>query len=166
MSISKRLKFIADLVCAGPVAADIGTDHAIVPVYLLKEDRVGKVIAVDLSRECIKKAQDAAIRHHLEEQLEARLSDGLEKISPGEVSSIVISGMGGILMTQILESGLDVVLETKELILSPHRDADLVREFLENNDLEIVLDEVIEDKKKKYCVIKAVNKRFFLKETT
>ena len=165
MSISKRLKFIADLVSPGPCAADIGTDHALVPVYLLKENRVSKVIAVDISRECVKKALEAADKYHLEGRLEARLSNGLENISPGEVSSIVISGMGGILMTQILTDGLDVVKSTKELILSPHRDSNLVREFLKSNDLEIVLDEVIEDKKKKYCVIKAVNKRFFLKET-
>ena len=164
MSISKRLKYIADLVSCEGVCADIGTDHALVPVYLLKEGRVSKAIAADISRECVKKAEETAAKYHLEGRLEARRSDGLENISPGEVSTIIISGMGGILITRILTDGLDVVKSAKELILSPHRDAELVREFLKDNGLEIVSDEIIEDKKKKYCVIKAVNRRFFLKE--
>ena len=158
MAISGRLKLIADLVTPGGVAADIGTDHALVPLYLLKENRVSRVIAVDISKDCLKKAQEAVARYGLEGRLVPRLCDGLEKLSPFEADSIIISGMGGILMTNILQKGIAVTKSAKELILSPHRDPDLVRTFLNENDFEIIYDDVILDKKKSYCVIKAVNK--------
>lgn len=164
MSISKRLKTIADLVTETDTAADIGTDHALVPLYLLREDRVRKVIAIDKSPDCLKKAQDAAVKYSLESRLESRLSDGLENLKPYEAQTIIISGMGGILMCDILSRGIEVAKTAKELILSPHRDRDLVRDFLRDNDFEIVIDETISDRKKEYCVIKARNRRFFLKE--
>ena len=158
MAISRRLKLIADLVTPGGVAADIGTDHALVPLYLLKEGRVSKAIAVDVSKDCLKKAQEAVEKYGLEGRLDPRLSDGLEKLKPSEADSIIISGMGGILMTNILQKDIGITKSAKELILSPHRDADLVRGFLDENDFNIVYDGVILDKKKNYCVIKAVNK--------
>lgn len=164
MSISKRLKYIADLVTCTGTAADIGTDHALVPLYLLKEGRCSKVIAADISSACLKKAQEAAVKYGLEGRLEPRLSDGFEKIVPYEADTVIITGMGGIAICSILEKGAETAKTVKELILSPHRDADLVREFLAGIGFEIVADEKITDKKKEYCVIKARNSRFFLKE--
>ena len=165
MAISKRLKLIADLVTPGGVVADIGTDHAKVPLYLLKEGKASKAIAIDVSKECLKKAQDAVSKYNLEGILQPRLSDGLDKLEAGEADSIIISGMGGILMTEILERGKEVAQSAKELILSPHRDRDLVIDFLKINGFEIVFNEIITDKNKEYCVIKAMNGRFFLKES-
>lgn len=164
MAISKRLKLIADLVTPGGVVADIGTDHALVPLCLLKEERVTKAIAIDISRNCLKKSQEALIKYGLEGRLEPRLSDGLEKLALNEADSIIISGMGGIAICNILQNGIDVAKTAGELILSPHRDADLVRSFLTRNGFDIVFDEMISDKKKEYCVIKALNNSFSLKE--
>ena len=164
MAISKRLKFIADQVTPGGVAADIGTDHALVPLYLLKEGRVKKAIAVDVSSRCLEKSKQAVIKYGLEGSLEPRLGDGLSKIRPGEADSIIISGMGGCLICRILSEGLETAKAAKELILSPHRDEKLVRDFLADNGFEIVLDEKITDAKKEYCVIKALPGAFSLKE--
>lgn len=88
--------------------------------------------------------------------LELRLSDGLSALAPFEADSIVISGMGGILMTKIMEADKEVALSAKELILSPHRDVDLVRAFLKDNGFEITFDEEVPDKKKVYHILKAV----------
>lgn len=140
--------------------ADVGTDHGYVPVFLLREGVCPLAIAVDVSAGSLQKAADLAQRAGLRDRMECRLSDGLSKVEPGEVDSIVISGMGGILMRRILEEGLETVRAAKELVLSPHRNPELITEFLEQQGFSIVTDESIEDKKRYYRVLKAVNRNF------
>ena len=154
MSISKRLVTIADLVTPGYRASDIGTDHGYVPIYLLRNHICEHVIAADISPGSLEKASQNILRAGFSESIECRLSDGLSKIHPGEVDSIIISGMGGILMDRILRTGLDVVRAAKELILSPHRNPELIMGFAEEYGFAIVYDEVILDKKKHYHIFK------------
>lgn len=181
MRISGRLRRIADLVTDGYTVADIGTDHGYVPITLLKENKVPHAIAVDLSRDALIKAVKNACRAHVitpeeetlftgsladlvcgqetsaaESKLDFRLSDGLSALAPGEAQCIVISGMGGILMCSILEARKEVSLSAKELILSPHRDVDLVRGFLLEHGFRLVHDEKLTDKKKEYTILKGV----------
>ena len=156
MSISKRLKQVAGLVTEGYVIADIGTDHGYVPVYLLREGKIPRAIAVDLSKGSLQKAIENAERAGLSDKIDCRLSDGLKDVVPGEADSIIICGMGGILMRRILDEGLETVLSAKELILSPHRNPELIYEFTEQNGF-IIADELeFEDKKRKYKVIKVI----------
>ena len=154
MSISKRLVTIADLVTPGYRASDIGTDHGYVPIYLLRNHICEHVIAADISPGSLEKASQNILRAGFSESIECRLSDGLSEIRPGEVDSIIISGMGGILMDRILRSGLDVVRAAKELILSPHRNSELITAFAKEYGFAIVYDEVILDKKKYYHIFK------------
>ncbi|MBO7729858.1 MAG: SAM-dependent methyltransferase [Lachnospiraceae bacterium] len=154
MSISKRLETIADLVTPGYRASDIGTDHGYVPIYLLRNHICDHVIAADLSKGSLEKASHNITRAGLSECIECRLSDGLSEICPGEVDSIIISGMGGILMDRILRNGLEVVKAAKELILSPHRNPELIEAFAEEFGFAVVYDEVILDKKKYYHIYK------------
>ena len=153
------MRYIAELVTPGYYAADIGTDHGFVPVYLIKGDISPRALAVDVSEGSLLKAQELVARMGLEDRIECRLSDGFQKIEPYEVDCAIIAGMGGILMSNILESGAAVLESLKEIIVSPHRDAPLVRTVLEEHGFRIVSDEVIEDKNKKYTVIKACNTR-------
>lgn len=157
MGISKRLKAIAELVTAGCSAADIGTDHGYVPIYLLRSGISPYVIASDISEGSLLKARQNAERFHLEDKMECRLSDGLENFRPGEADAAVISGVGGILICGILTAYPEVSVSFKELILSPQRDAELVRSCVGELGFKLVHDEVIEDKGKKYTVLKAEN---------
>ena len=155
MSISPRLKHIANLVTKGNIAADIGTDHGYVPVYLVREGISPFAFAMDLSPGSLAKAIELVKKTGLEGNIECRLSDGLDKLSPFEADTVIISGMGGLLMTRILSGNPETLSTVKELILSPHRDADLVRDFIEANKFYIVTDEIFEDKKRQYVIIKA-----------
>ena len=154
MGISKRLETIANYATPGYRAADIGTDHGYVPIYLLRNQISPHVIAVDLSRDSLAKAEMNIARAGLTGEIECRISDGLSGITPGEVDTIVISGMGGILMDRILRTNMDVVNKAKELVLSPHRDPDLIRLFAKENGFAILNDEQILDRKKYYTIIK------------
>ncbi len=157
MGISKRLKTIAELVTAGNTAADIGTDHGYVPIYLLQKNISPFVYACDMSAGALSKAEEKMYRYSFEDRMQVRCADGLSAIEPGEADTIIISGMGGILMTKILGDSPDVTHSAKELVLSPHRDAELVRRFIAENDFEIIHEEKIIDKKKEYIIFKAVN---------
>ncbi len=154
MRISKRLETIADLVTPGYRAGDIGTDHGYVPIYLLRNQICSYVIAVDISKGSLEKASQNIKHAGLAECIECRLSDGLSEIHPGEVDSIIISGMGGILMDRILRTSLDVVKEAKELILSPHRNPELITKFAEEYGFAVVYHEEILDKRKYYHIFK------------
>ena len=156
MGISYRLRYIADLVTPGYRAADIGTDHGYVPLYLVKEGISPSAIAVDISSGSLAKAEELAARAGLSDRIECRLSDGFENLIPGEADSVIISGMGGILMSNIMEAHPEVLGSLKEIIVSPHRDADLVRTVITCHGFRIVSDEMITDRNKVYPVIKAV----------
>lgn len=154
MGISKRLETIADLVTPGYRASDIGTDHGYVPIYLLRNHICDHVIAADISRGSLEKAIQNVERAGLSDQIECRLSDGLSSIRPGETDSIIISGMGGILMDRILRAHPEVVKEAKELVLSPHRNPELITSFAEEFGFAVVYHEVLLDKKKYYHIFK------------
>ena len=156
MSLSFRLRQVAELVSDGYRIADIGTDHGYVPLYLLKAGKIPSAIAVDISKGSLEKARENARRFGFSAQMDCRLADGLSGVAPGEAECIIICGMGGILMRRILEEGKETACSARELILSPHRNPELIREFLQNNGFDIVFDEVIEDKKKKYQIYKGV----------
>ena len=158
MAISKRLKEIANLITPGYTVADIGTDHGYVPIYLLKNNISPKTFAMDMSKGSLEKAIESAERLGLSDVMECRLSDGFDKLAPYEADAAIISGMGGMLMNRILTDGIEVVRTLKEVVLSPHRDAPVIRDFLNNNGFEIIVDEVFEDKGKCYIIIKAVNR--------
>ena len=162
MGISNRLKTIAEAVTPGLRAADIGTDHGYVPICLLRNGISPYVIAADLSEGSLEKARENLKRaKYLEEtapdgkaKAECRLSDGLKEFCPGEVDAIILSGMGGILMDRILRDGIEVVRAAKELILSPHRDTQLLREFASEFGFSVIRDEEFTDKKKTYPLLK------------
>ena len=154
MSISKRLETICSLVTPGLRSADIGTDHGYVPIYLLKNHLAPSAIAVDLSEGSLNKARENIAKAGLQEHIECRRSDGLQAIAPGEVDAIIIAGMGGILMDRILRDGIEVVKNAKELILSPHRDSDLLRAFAKEFCWDLTQDLLLTDKKKTYPLLR------------
>ena len=161
MAISNRLKTIAELVTPGYRAADIGTDHGYVPIYLVRNGICPFVIAADLSPGSLEKARGNIERAGLLRSgsdgpfgIECRLSDGLSAFTPGEVDAIIISGMGGILMERILRDSPLVVRSAKELILSPHRDLQLLRDYAAGSGFVITEDLSLVDKKKTYPVLK------------
>ena len=158
MGISYRLKYIAGKVTPGNTVSDIGTDHGFVPLYLIDNNISPHVIAMDKSSDSLDKAREMVSRFGLTEKIECRVSDGFEKLLPSEADTVIISGMGGILTVKILEDAAEKLLTVKELILSPHRDLDLVKQYVEEKGFLIVSDDKVTDKKKEYHVIRALNK--------
>ena len=139
--LSKRLKTVADLVTRGNIVADVGADHGYVPIYLVEENISPYCYAMDVNEGPLSKAKINIAEHELEDKIETILSDGLDAFGERKADTIIISGMGGDLIVDILARANDF----DELILSPHKRSDLVRKYLTDNEYKII-DEKMADR--------------------
>ena len=156
MQISKRLEAVAGMVTSGSFLADIGTDHGYIPIYLVEHKRIPKAIAMDVNRGPLEKAKEHILQAGLQDKIETRLSDGLEKLKPDEAESILIAGMGGPLTVRILSEGAGKLGACRELILQPQSDLKAVRAYLEGEGWKIVREEMVQEEGKFYPMMRAV----------
>ena len=152
MKLSKRLQTIADFVKKDAVVADIGTDHAHIPIYLIKNNIISKAYACDINKGPLEKAKEN-INYYGVKNIELRLSNGLEKLKTDEADTVIIAGMGGELIIDILEKGRRFFESKRKFILSPHTKIDEVRKFLLSNGFEITKEDMCIDEGKFYTVI-------------
>lgn len=155
IQLSKRLQYVADFITPGLVLADIGTDHGFIPIYMVLAGKTPRAYAMDINEGPLERATDHIREKGLEKEIETRLSDGLMKLNGNEAESVLIAGMGGSLVIKILSEGKHALEGVKELVLSPHTEADLVREFLMTTDFIIEKEGMVIDAGKYYVVIKA-----------
>lgn len=158
IQLSKRLKFVSDFITPGHILADIGTDHGFIPISMVQEGKVPHAYAMDINKGPLERADEHIREAGLEDKIETRLSDGLEKLKAHEAETVLIAGMGGSLIIKILTEGAHALEGVKELVLSPHTEADLVREYLKKSDFVVVREGMVIDAGKYYVVIKAVRK--------
>lgn len=154
--LSKRMQMVADMVTKGNVTADIGCDHGFVSIYLIEKGICPHVIAMDVNEGPLLRAKEHIAERGLDSYIDIRLSDGIDKLQNKEAESIIIAGMGGKLVMKILSAHMDRVKELKEVILQPQSDLHLVRQFLEENGLQIVQEDMVKDAGKFYPCMKAV----------
>lgn len=153
--LSERLQQVANLVEKCSVAADIGTDHAYIPIWLIKNNICDYVIAADISKGSCQKATNNIELHNLSEKIEVRCGDGLTVADKHKdtIDCIIISGMGGLLTLSVLNSNMDVVCNAKQLILQPQKDMDKVRKFVIDNGFYICDEKFLKENNKFYTVI-------------
>ena len=154
MELSKRMNGVADLVITGKVVADIGTDHGYIPIHLIKSGKVSRVIAADINAGPLMRAKNHVAAHGLAPYIETRLSDGLLKIEPGEVDSVVIAGMGGGLVIKILSQSPLVVEQLNEIVLQPQSEVSKVRRYLGENQFIIIKEDIICEDGKYYPMMR------------
>ena len=152
MKINDRLKKIGDLVEANSFCLDVGCDHALLDIYLVKKDKNIKAIASDVAEGPVDSAKQNIKRERLENKIEVRLGDGLDTYSD-EVNTIIISGMGGRNMIGIFKRHLEVLKKVDTIILSPNNYQIDVKKFLVNNGFYIENEEFVKDKKFIYQII-------------
>lgn len=156
MQLSRRLKAVADLVTQGNRVSDVGCDHAYISIYLIEHNIAKHVIAMDVNKGPLLRAKANISKKNLLDRIETRLSDGLEKLKVDEVDTILLAGMGGVLMIRILEEGRETVASAKELILQPQSEIASVRKYLHSIGFSIVVEHMLIEDGKYYDIIKAV----------
>lgn len=156
VKLSERLQAVADLITPGLRVSDVGCDHGYLSIYLMQNKIAQSVIASDVRTGPLSKASENINIYEMADKIDLRLSDGLMMIDPGEVDSIVMSGMGGNLMMDIIKRGEDVVSEARELILQPQSEIASVRHFLQDNGWVIISESMVCEDYKFYPMMKAV----------
>lgn len=153
--ISLRLEKIAGLVDCNARVADIGADHGYLSIFLEKEKQTPQIIACDINEKPLSVA-----RKNIEKmgctKIELRLSDGFEKIKKNEIDTAVIAGMGGEVISGIIERCEWIKSDKYTLILQPMTSSQELRRYLYSNKFEIVAEAAVFDSDKLYTVIKAV----------
>ncbi|WP_294186068.1 class I SAM-dependent methyltransferase [uncultured Clostridium sp.] len=145
MELSKRLNFIINNIDKVSVLADVGTDHGYIPLYATQNGLCHKAIAIDINKDPLDKARLNAILEGAGDELEFRLGDGLNPLKKDEVEAVVIAGMGGNLIRDILEENIEKVASFNYLILVPAQNPEVLREYLYNNDYEIICENLCEE---------------------
>ena len=145
MELSKRLQFIADHIDRCKTIIDVGTDHGYIPIYSVKNILCEKAIASDINKDPVKKAEMNAALEGVKSSVEVRLGGGLEVINIGDAEAVVIAGMGGNLIRDILEKDIEKTASFKYLILQPAQNPEVLREYLYNNGYEIMEEDLCLD---------------------
>lgn len=152
-TLSPRLTSVSSFVLQGAVLADIGTDHARVPIYLIKNGTVPRAIASDVREGPLKKALENIEFFGLSDKIELRLGNGMQTLGNNDAECIVIAGMGGELMATLLSDYIPS--GAQRLVLQPMIDPHLVRAALCRVGYRIIAEDIIAENGKMYNVIVA-----------
>ena len=156
IQLSKRLLAAAGMVTKGNIVADIGCDHAYTSIYLCQTGIAPRVIAMDVNKGPLAGAKEHVEEAKLSGQIAIRLSDGLQNLSQGEADTVLLCGMGGLLMIKILSDYPEVTASIKELILQPQSEVGEVRKFLHNKGYRITNEHMLKEDGKFYVMMRAV----------
>jgi len=154
MELSKRLNWIIGKLDKVEIIMDVGTDHGYIPIYLVKNNIAKKVIASDINKEPLKKAKINASLDGVLDKVDLRLGGGLSPLKNEEAEAVIIAGMGGNLIRDILENDLNKVKNLDYLILQPAQNPEVLREYLYNNNYEILEEDICLDDNKYYEIFK------------
>ncbi|MBQ9437925.1 MAG: SAM-dependent methyltransferase [Lachnospiraceae bacterium] len=155
IAISERLKKLADMVQPGHTVADVGCDHGWLSIYLVWMGISPKAVAMDLRKGPLSAAKAHVSDYGLGSQIDIRLSNGLQALEPGEAQTILLAGMGGRLMLEILKAGWEKLMGAEELILQPQSDIPLVRSFLRLGRFPLLSEDILLEDGKYYFPMKA-----------
>lgn len=153
MVISERLKIIGGYVRQGSRVADIGTDHGLLPIWLVENKTVPFAVASDLREGPASVARKNAAKAGLSERMDVRVGNGLALVSPDEVDDIVIAGMGGETIVEILSAAPWVQDTHYRLILQPMSHAEILREWLYQSGFYTETETLFHDGGRSYVLI-------------
>lgn len=153
MELTPRLRAIADLVPPGASFADIGTDHAYLPAWLLLNGVIKEAIAADLREGPLERAKETAKRYGVEDRMDFRLCDGLSAVREGEASVIAIAGMGGDTIAHILGQAPWTKNPEVTLLLQPMTSQPDLRQWLFENGYCIQTERTAREGEKLYTIL-------------
>ncbi len=155
--IDNRLMTIADMVSKKGTLLDVGTDHGYLPIYLIKNSKIDKAIASDVSKGSLAKAIEEVKKEKLEDKIETRLGSGLMVIKQEDkLDTIVLAGMGGILISELLTEKLEYIKNKDiEFIVQPVQSPESVRKFFQKEKFTIIEEKLAKAEGRIYHIIKA-----------
>ncbi len=156
ISLTPRLMKAAEYARYGKKIADIGTDHAYLPIYLVSNGISSSAVACDVKTGPLSRASDNISEYRLESKIQTLLTDGLHGVENFTPDDIFICGMGGELISSIISECDYIHSRNVRLILQPMTHADLLRAYLSKNGFRIADEDlVMENSRKIYQIIVA-----------
>lgn len=155
ITLDKRLSAVAALIRPGSRLADIGTDHAYLPVYLVQAGVCPSAVASDIGAGPLDAARRTVTENGLTSKIALRLGDGLSTIEAAEVEDIAIAGMGGETIAAILEAAAWVKTGGVRLVLQPMTRAEDLRRWLMTNGFSVLEEHLVTDGRHLYPVLAA-----------
>lgn len=155
IELTPRLKIIGDMVREGVRVADVGTDHAFLPLYLVKSGKVSSAIASDINIGPIANARNNIFEHQCQDYIKLVHCGGLDGVNSNEADDIIIAGMGGELISSIIENADWLKSPDKHLLLQPMSRANELRKYLCDNGFSIVEERVACEGRRLYAIISA-----------
>ena len=154
-SLSGRLALCASFVAQGSRLADIGTDHAYLPIALCCDNKIKSALACDIAEGPLERARENILKYDLTDQIRTRLSDGLENVGREEIDTVVIAGMGGELIAKILSDCPYIKDGGLSLILQPMTRYEKLTGWLYQNGFAIKSQKAVTQDGKHYTVMLA-----------
>ncbi len=156
MKLKPRLAAVAEMVPRGDIAADIGTDHGYLPVYLALQRHCPRVVAVEKSTLNMRTAQETVARYRLEDRIEIRLGNGLHGLAEADlVQTVVLAGLGGKTICQLLAAAKDRLFAYRRLVLQPMGDSGMLRRWLAETGFCLVQERLAREKGRYYEIMTA-----------
>ena len=149
--LDSRMLRIADCVPSGAILADIGTDHGKLPVYLAQKDKIKRAVAADINEMPLQKAINNIKTNNLQNKIDTYLTNGLQGVEKFSPDCVVIAGIGGELIEQILEEGT-IDKNNVKFIIQPMTKEGSLRKYLCKNGY-LITDEHIVKEGKLYQII-------------
>ena len=153
--LSPRLFCAASMVRGCTKIVDIGTDHAYLPAFLVLNKNAQDVLACDIGIGPLRNAEKTVEMYSLQNNIKLRISDGLKEVSEDEADEIIICGMGGTLIAEILSAAEWIKRNGMHLILQPMTHSEDVRHFLCKNGFSVSEEQYVTDNDRVYCCISA-----------
>lgn len=155
LNLSERMLMAAKMVRKGNAVADIGTDHAYLPAYLVLNGICPKALACDVRKGPLENAKKTVEHYGIEDKITLRLSDGFDEIEPFEAQDFIMCGMGGTLMEQLVSRAYWLKDKSKRIIVQPQSHAEDIRRFFVENGFKILFEDACTDGGKLYCALAA-----------
>lgn len=153
MNLGTRLELVARLIPENSIIADVGTDHGYIPIFCVKNNISISALAMDVNEGPLLSAQKNIQKYGLEDKITTRLSNGLENLKKDEANVIVIAGMGGLLIMDIIDRGYNVISPDTLLVLQPMLAVKELREFLYNKGFSVLEEYVCREDNKFYNIL-------------
>ncbi len=141
--MDQRLDALVNFVGENKIVCDVGTDHGWTAIKILEEKKPKKVIASDISPNSLKKLEDKVLTKGYD--IELVVTDGIKDLEKYKPQEIIISGMGGFLISKIIERGMNLAKNTEKLILQANNSLYHLRTYLMDRSFEIIDEKIVYD---------------------
>lgn len=155
LNLSERMLMAAKMVRKGNAVADIGTDHAYLPAWLVLNGISPSALACDVRKGPLENAKKTVEYYNISDKITLRLSDGFDEIEPFEAQDFIMCGMGGTLMEELVSRAHWLRDKSKRIIVQPQSHAEDIRRYFVESGFEILFEDACTDGGKLYCAMAA-----------